>query len=212
MPKLILCRHGQTDFNAERRYQGQSDIPLNAAGEAQAEALQRRVASFKLDAAYTSDLARARRTAQIVLNGHTSGLSAVSTPLLREVNGGGFEGLTWEEMNARYPVETPRWNADRVHIAPPDGGESVQMAYTRIAQALEEIVAALPDDDQNVLAVVHGGVIGILLSHLMGMDLGRLWQWRSDNCSLTIVDIYKEGGILSLFNDTTHLEGLPVTE
>ncbi|HEX2909452.1 MAG TPA: histidine phosphatase family protein [Chloroflexia bacterium] len=205
MPKLILTRHGLTDFNAERRYQGQSDIPLNTVGLAQAADLGRRLASMKLDAAYCSDLQRAARTAAIALQAHPSGLQATPTPLLREVNGGEFEGLIWEEIIEKYPQQSHEWRANRAEIAPP-GGENLTQVQARLNKALAEIIENHPGEDQNILLVVHGGVIGTLLCHFMGMDLNRIWQWRTDTCSITIVDIYKEGAILSLFNDTAHVE------
>jgi broad specificity phosphatase PhoE len=205
MPRLILVRHGQTDYNAQRRYQGQIDNPLNAVGLAQAEALRARLAEFKLDAIYVSDLIRARRTAEIALQNHPSQIMPVPLPTLREASGGKFEGLTWEEMCQIYPKEVELWQKDKVLNGPPEG-ENVAEVVERVQQALHQILKEQPEEGRTILVVAHGGIVAVLLCHLMGMDPNRLWQWRIDTCSVTIVDIYKEGAILSLFNDVAHLD------
>ncbi len=205
MPKLILVRHGQTDYNFQRRYQGQTDNPLNETGLGQAEAVRRHLATFKFDAAYASNLIRAQRTAEIILQDHPSGLTPTPLPLLREASGGQFEGLTWEEITAHFPEEAALWQANKIWHSPP-GGETMTELVERVRQALDQIVTEQPGEDRNVLVVAHGGIFGILLCYLMGMDLNRIWQWRIDTCSVTILDLYKEGAILSLFNDTAHLD------
>ena len=128
MPRFILTRHGQTDFNAQQRYQGALDIPLNAEGEAQARFLTPRLASIKLDAAYTSDLQRAVKTAELALENHPSGLTAKPLKLLREINGGAFEGLKWGEFSSRYPEDALRWrfHANQTVEPQPDGGVTVR--------------------------------------------------------------------------------------
>lgn len=204
MPKLILVRHGQTDYNAQQRYQGQIDNPLNAVGISQAEALRPRLSHFKLNAVYASDLIRARQTAEIALQGHSSGLQPTLLPALREADGGKFEGLTWAEMVAQYPKEVELWQKDRVHHGPPDG-ENVAQVAERVRQGLDHILKEHSDPEQTVLVVAHGGILAVLLCDLMGVDLNRQWQWRIDTCSISIVDIYPEGPILSLFNDVMHL-------
>jgi broad specificity phosphatase PhoE len=206
MPRFILTRHGQTDFNAQQKYQGNMDIPLNAQGEAQARFLTPRLASIKLDAVYSSDLQRAVKTAEIALENHPSGLQPRQLELLREINGGAFEGLGWAEFSARYPEESLLWREDRTHVRPPGGGENLLDAAERLDQALKQILAEVPDPDATILLVLHGGIISLLLCKVMGMELERLWQWRIDNCSITILDLYEKGGILSLFNDIAHIK------
>lgn len=203
--RLILTRHGLTDYNAQRRYQGRVDIPLNETGLAQARLLQKRLAAIHLDGAYTSDLQRAATTAQIALEGHPSGLTAKPEPLFREISGGKFEGMVWDDIIGTYPEEAAAWQADRINVAPPEG-ENLLEVTTRIAQALDKIVKEQTSEDASVLLVLHGGILSVMLCQMMGMSLDRLWQWRVDNCSLTILDIYPQGAILSLFNDITHID------
>lgn len=206
MPRFILTRHGQTDFNAQFKYQGNMDIPLNAMGEAQARFLTPRLASMKLDAVYTSDLQRAVRTAEIALENHPSGLQTRQIQLLREINGGAFEGLSGDEFSKLYPVETEQWRNDRTNVRPPGGGENLLDVSERIDQALKYITTEVSDPDATILLVLHGGIISLLLCKIMGMDFERIWQWRIDNCSITILDLYDAGGILSLFNDIAHIK------
>ncbi|MBN9389632.1 MAG: histidine phosphatase family protein [Chloroflexi bacterium] len=206
MPRFILTRHGQTDFNAQQRYQGSLDIPLNDTGIAQARFLTPRLNSIKLDAVYSSDLQRAVKTAEIALENHPSGLQPKQLKLLREINGGGFEGLSWGEFSSRYPEEALLWREDRTHVRPPDGGENLLDAAERLDLALKHILAEVPDPDASILLVLHGGIISLLLCKVMGMELERLWQWRIDNCSVTILDLYEKGAILSVFNDIAHIK------
>jgi len=208
MPKIILTRHGQTDYNAQRRYQGQIDIPLNATGLKQAEALRHRLAKVPLTVAFCSDLGRAQTTAEIALEGHPSGLKAKSLAELREVNGGLFEGLTWQEQQDQYPEELKLWRSDPYNYGTP-GGENLKQAIERITRAFNQIVEQYPKEDDNILIVAHGGPNNLLLCHLMGMELNSIWKWRFDNCAISLVDIYNgKEAILSSFNDTAHLSGL----
>jgi broad specificity phosphatase PhoE len=178
---------------------------LNQIGEEQAQCLQERLASFTLDAAYCSDLQRARRTAEIGLSGHPSGLVPEVTPLLREVGGGEFEGRTWNEISEHFPELATQWRENRATVSPP-GGENLIGVAERLRRFLDIVEQEHPDQNRTVLIVAHGGVVGVMLCLLMGTDLNRIWQWRVDSCSLTILDIYPKGPILSLFNDVSHLE------
>jgi alpha-ribazole phosphatase len=205
MPRLILTRHGQTDYNAQRRYQGQIDIPLNETGLAQARFLNKRLAQIHFDAVYTSDLQRATQTARIALEGHSYTEAPRPMRLLREISGGEFEGLTWEEITRRFPEESAEWQADRASIPPP-GGESLEEVAHRIDLAMAQILEEVPSPDATILLVLHGGLISVALCRMMGMSLDRLWQWRVDTCSVTILDLYPKGAILALFNDVAHIE------
>ncbi|NWJ44674.1 MAG: histidine phosphatase family protein [Chloroflexi bacterium] len=211
MPKLILVRHGQTDYNAQRRYQGHTDIPLNEMGLRQARALQKRLSHLKLTAAFCSDLSRARTTAQIGLEGHSPKLEAEILPGLREASGGRAEGLNYNQMLEQFPEETKLWQSDRYNYSPP-GGENLKTVLERVSQAIDYITNKHPGEDEVVLVVAHGGVIGTLLCHYMGMDLNRIWQWRVDSCSLSIVHLYDNASILSLFNDTSHIDSMDLSE
>lgn len=207
MPRLILTRHGQTDYNAQHRYQGQIDIPLNETGLAQARFLNKRLAKLHFDAVYCSNLKRAALTAQIALEGHPYGQTPRPMRLLREISGGEFEGLTWDEITRRFPEESAEWQTDRTSIAPP-GGENLEDVAHRIDLAMAQILEEVPSPDATILLVLHGGIISVALCRMMGMSLDRLWQWRVDTCSVTILDLYPKGAILALFNDVAHIKEL----
>jgi broad specificity phosphatase PhoE len=134
---LLIVRHGETDWNAERRWQGHADIPLNARGREQAQALAEELADERVDAIYTSDLSRARDTAEIV--GTRVGVPVVVVAGLREVDVGPIEGLTAEEASA-----FDGWQ-----------GESRESHSARVLGALDEIAERHPDE--HVLVVTHGG-------------------------------------------------------
>lgn len=160
MPTLLLVRHGQTQWNLERRVQGHTDIPLGEAGVAQARALAEELASETLVAVYASDLARARSTAEIVAQRH--GLVVEIDPRLREKNFGSWEGLTDLEIAERFP------DARRGHWG---DGETTEEVSERALAAVAGIVALHPAG--SVLVVSHGGPLRALLDHF-GLEHGAI--------------------------------------
>jgi len=192
----VLWRHGQTVWNAERRFQGQSDIRLDETGQAQAERAARLLAALRPDLIVSSDLSRAAQTAAPL--GRLTGLEVTLDKDLRERHGGRWEGLTDAEIRSRYPVEHANWT-------PPDGEPSPVVA-DRVAGALyriAEAVLARGDDPprppreatgaENAepgLAVVvsHGAALRLGMSRLLGMPdelfgvLGPL-----SNCSWSVL-------------------------
>ena len=117
--RILLVRHGETDWNASGRIQGHSDTPLNAAGRQQAQRAAQRLAPEPVRALYSSDLARAFETATII--GEPLGLTVVTSPRLRERQYGAWEGLTSAEIQARYPEQFAMWRARSTDFAPPQG-------------------------------------------------------------------------------------------
>ena len=181
----MLWRHGQTVWNAERRFQGQSDIPLDEAGQAQAERAARLLAALRPDLIVSSDLSRAAQTAAPL--SRLTGLELTLDKDLRERSGGSWEGLTDTEIRTRYPVEHASWT-------PPDGEPSAVVAE-RVAGALLRVAeAALTTGSDPAmttgLAVVvsHGAALRLGMSRLLGMPeelsgvLGPL-----SNCSWSVL-------------------------
>src|SRR6266536_1427116 len=138
MTRILLARHGETDWNHEERWQGHSDRPLNATGHRQAQALARRLAVEGLAALYTSDLVRARETAAAVER--VTGLAAVIDPELREVDVGDLTGLGRAEARDRYPDWYPRWRDGTDDRYP--GGERITDLSRRAMSAFRRIEAA----------------------------------------------------------------------
>lgn len=160
---ILLARHGETDWNAARRWQGHADRPLSERGEEQARVLADRLRDFALDAVYASDLRRARDTAQAVASEH--GLAVTELPELREVDTGSWTGLTRDEARGRFPDAFAGWVA---HGRPGwEGGESYDALSERVVPAVLGIGAAHPAG--RVLVVAHAGVVRALHAHVLGV-------------------------------------------
>jgi probable phosphoglycerate mutase len=173
----VLWRHGQTIWNAENRFQGQTDIPLNQTGEAQAERAARLLAALRPGRIYCSDLRRAISTAAPLAR--ITGQPVTQDKDQRERSGGAWEGLTDREIAERYPAERAAWN-------PPDG-EPAMVVADRVAGALRRIVADLGDEETAVV-VSHGGALRLGMELFLGLAeeqfgiLGPL-----SNCSWSIL-------------------------
>jgi glucosyl-3-phosphoglycerate phosphatase len=174
----VLWRHGQTIWNAERRFQGQSDIPLDQTGQAQAERAARLLAALRPDMIVSSDLTRASSTAAPLAR--LTGLEVALDKDLRERHGGCWEGLTDAEIRQRYPSEHAAWN-------PPDGEPSAVVAE-RVAGALHRIAAAVGEAGRLAVVVSHGAALRLGMSRMLGMPeelfgvLGPL-----SNCSWSVL-------------------------
>ena len=201
--KLFLTRHGETDHNLNRRYQGQMDVYLNQTGIHQADLLAKRLGTEKIDAIIASDLSRTTETARAICAFRKNSPAIQTDPRWRELSFGKWEGLDHREIKAQWQGEAEAWYADIVHTAPP-GGESLSQLSKRVDEALEDLKSA--HKDETVLLVTHGGVIQTLMCLVLGIELNRYWQFRVLQASLTIVDFHEESAILHLFNDISHLE------
>lgn len=207
MTKLLLVRHGETAWNLEGRYQGQSDVALNEVGREQATSIGRRLAREPMDVAYASDLQRAWRTAQAIMEAR--GAEAPAVPLhadqrLRELRFGDWEGLTREEIAGRFPDSLAAWQTDPLRTQLPNG-ERVQAAAERIQAFLQERVAQHPDE--TVLVVAHGGVLQLMCCLFLDGNLALRRRFRFSNASLSIVNMSGEAAYIHLLNDTNHVPG-----
>jgi broad specificity phosphatase PhoE len=176
---IYLLRHGETDWNAAGRCQGTSDIPMNAAGYTQVEALGRALAHVELDAAYTSPLIRTRETARVVLGART--IPVVAAPDLVELSYGDLQGThssTWDaEMR-------DAWDSDPWSVTFPNG-ESLAMVHARAVPALNRIVNA--HAGQTVLVSSHGHLNRVLALHVHKRPAGDFWAVEQDNASSLIL-------------------------
>lgn len=202
--RIYLVRHGQTLWNAQLKFQGQTDIPLSSRGREQARALAKRLASEQYVAFYSSDLIRAMETARILAEPH--GLPVQPVPGLREINFGAWEGLTVAEIKFRYAQELQRWWDGPLQTRIPGEGETLSEVVARVTTAVRGIVERHPHE--QVVVVCHGGPIRALVGTVLGMDLNKYWRLRLDNACLCILEFSSwDKGILTLFNDCSHLEG-----
>ena len=183
MATILLVRHGETDWNRERRWQGHADPPLNEHGRAQARALADRLAADGIGAVYASDLRRARETAHIVAE--RLALPVAADPRLREVDVGEWSGLTHPEIEERFPESFRRWQ--RYDGPGWERGETYEEMGRRVVEALVEIAAK--HGDERVLVVTHGGPIralGAAIDGLSHMDARRS-AGVVGNCSVALV-------------------------
>jgi broad specificity phosphatase PhoE len=193
----LLARHGQTVWNADRRFQGATDVGLSDLGRAQAAALGMALRRYRPAAAYVSPLRRAVETAEIALAG--AGMSFTPVDELRELGLGEWEGCTVDEVRAREGDPYAAW-VGAAHDCRPPGGEPLDAVCARVLGALDRIAAAHPNGD-DVLLVAHGGVISVYACHLLGCSFNDIWKLRVDNGSLTVAKPPR----LVVLNDTAHL-------
>ncbi len=200
MNRLFLVRHGITESNHLGVYQGQLDVPLSAKGRLQIAALRERLRDEPFAMCYTSTLCRARASAEILLEEHFCPLQAAAG--LDERDYGEWEGLTTAQVIERYPEAWDRFVADPIQNAAP-GGETQPALQDRVERVLDEIAHTY--EDATILIAAHGGSLRAILAFYLKLDQYEIWKLRLDNASLSIVDVYDGGGVLSLFNDTAHL-------
>ncbi|MEN6479899.1 MAG: alpha-ribazole phosphatase [Anaerolineales bacterium] len=203
MPRIYLVRHGETRANAEMRYQGQNDTPLSEAGIEQAQRLAERLRSEAIERLICSDLARAWQTAEPVAQ--ALGLAITPDERLREIDVGEWEGLTFGEIEQRYPALAAEWDHAGPEVRIP-GGESANDVARRAEAVLAELRSA--PDESSILLVTHGGWVQTFMCVALGVELQRRYQFRVRNTAVSIVSLYGEFALLDLFNDAHHLKGL----
>ncbi len=201
---ILLIRHGETAWNAERRLQGHLDIALNAEGERQAALLAAALAGERIDAIIASDLSRARQTAAAVASMH--GLPVQVDAALRERCYGGFEGLLYTEIAQRFPLQFAAWQARDVDAVLPPGancGETFRQFNRRVTEALQRWAAAHPG--KTLALVAHGGVLECAYRGARGLPLESPRDFKIHNASVNRFTI--DGGVLALrsWGEVEHL-------
>jgi broad specificity phosphatase PhoE len=202
MLHLILVRHGETEWNVQRRYQGQSDVSLSELGQRQAQHIAGRLADQEIDAIYASDLKRAWETASAIAE--KNDLEILPDSRLRELKFGILEGLTFEEAEKQYPEMIAAWLADFNNT--PEGAETIDQFNMRIVSFLEDLKRE--HDEQVVLLVGHGGSLSEILRVVLGLSPKRRWYIEMENASLSEVLIDDDYVALKRINDTCHLANL----
>ncbi len=205
MARLILVRHGETEWNKSLRYQGQSDVRLNECGIEQAARVRDRLAGEKIDVIYSSDLSRACETAKIIASLHGR-VKICQSPLLREMNFGEAEGMIFDEIKQRYPgiaSDLEAWKTRSPEVCTPNG-ESIAQLAARVARFAEKLKDHKPEE--TVLVVAHGGSLQVLICMLLGIGLEHWFQVRLSNASVTIMDTSPAGAVfIVVLNDVCHL-------
>ncbi|MGZ8745342.1 MAG: histidine phosphatase family protein [Nocardioides sp.] len=203
--RLVLLRHGQTAWNAERRAQGHSDVEIDASGHAQAAAVAPYIAAMHPALLWTSDLARARQTAEYVAA--ATRLEARSDARLREFHLGARTGMTMEEYAAAHPEEYRAFRAGRYDVVP--AGETTPRVVTRVVAAAREALAELGPGQCGVL-VSHGGALKVSILALLGWPDGAAATLQGlDNCGWAELHDSGERGRLRLAAYNRVVPGAP---
>ncbi len=183
--RVVLLRHGVTDWNDGGRFQGQADVPLNDTGRAQAAAAAGVLAGFGISRVYASDLGRAEETARIVAS--RCGLTVTTDPRLQEVNVGSWSGRNMDEIGASVPDFWPALREGRDFRRSPEG-ETATEAGQRVALALLDFAGAAADGEV-LLAVGHGLSLRVGALLLMGLDYSYARLFRGlDNCHWVVLE------------------------
>lgn len=181
---ILLIRHGETAWNAVRRLQGHIDIPLNAEGERQAGALAQALAAESVDVIVSSDLQRARQTAQAVADQY-DGAQVQTDANLRERCYGVFEGMLYTEVEQQYPADFALWQARDIDAVMPPGervAESFRQFYGRAISAIREWAERHPG--KTIAVVAHGGVLECAYREAVGMQLDSPRDFQVKNASI----------------------------
>ena len=208
--RLILIRHGRTEWNAEARVQGRTDIPLDAVGRAQAQSIAKRLSSIPLKAIYTSPLLRAAETAQEIAAYHACSVNRIAE--MTEINFGAWEGKTAQELEKQYAALWQDWN----WILHPEtcremGAESADDILMRVLNGLDQMLSEQPED-ATVALISHTMPIKLLVAHLIGLPASKIRALKLANCSYTELEQKAEHADcaqLWVWNDVSHLEETP---
>lgn len=200
--RLFLIRHGQVEGHEERRYNGQTNVSLTPHGRRQLEAVAGRLAGVPLDAVWSSDLDRCRYGAEQLAA--MRGLGVVYRRALRELHVGEWEGRTWQELKAAYPVEWQARLDDIVHYRVPGGESFLDLAH-RLRPEMASLLATHPG--QNVALVAHGGVNRLILLDALGAPLDRVFCLEQDYACVNVIDYFADGGCMVRLVNADHLPG-----
>ena len=205
--RVFAIRHGETAWNAEMRMQGQLDVPLNEVGLWQAGRMAAALSDETFDAVYSSDLARARQTAEPLAAAHR--LPVLEDAGLRERCFGVFQGLTFDEVAARWPDGSRRWREREPDFAP-EGAESLVLFSERCVGAVARLAAAHPG--RTIAVVAHGGVMDCLYRAATRVALQAPRSWLLGNASINRLLHTPQGFTLVGWSDTAHLDLPPLDE
>lgn len=206
MISFYLIRHGQTEWNSTGKYQGATDVPLSKLGEEQAVCAAKWFDDIHLDAIFASPLSRARKTAEALAQRKKMNIGLM--PEFREISFGVWEGLTYEEIEARWPGEI-----DRMYSAPEtlriEKAETFQEVEDRTMEGMRKIIAL--GDDKVYAIVSHGAAIRTILCGMLELPLRMSWHFCQSNANISRIDYYGEGQAwLNLLNSQAHLKELGI--
>ncbi len=201
--KLILVRHGETDWNLQNRVQGRSDTELNALGRRQAEAVAQALLSEEIEAIYSSPLKRAMATARAIAHFHLAEVVLVDD--LKELDVGELDGLTFTEMRERYAEFLRMWTEDIAGQIFP-GGSCIRDLQGTACASIERMAARHPNG--TVVVVSHNFAILSIICKLMDIDLRHMRRLRMQVAGMTTIELNDQAARLIAFNEVCHLDKL----
>ncbi|NIN65043.1 MAG: hypothetical protein GTO63_10150 [Anaerolineae bacterium] len=203
MTRVLLVRHGETEWNRVERFRGRTDIELNATGRSQAQAIAQRLSSWQMEAIYSSPLKRALQTAQPIAQACGREVQALD-PII-DIDYGDCAGLSPEEFSTRHPDLFEKWR-DAPQGARFPRGESLDDLRRRAWPAVEEVCSA--HEGGTVILVSHVVVNRVLICAALGVGHSSFWKIGQDNAAINVIEAEQTGYRLLLLNDTCHLESL----
>ncbi|HWZ69129.1 MAG TPA: histidine phosphatase family protein [Stellaceae bacterium] len=202
MTKIILVRHGHVEGISPERYRGRVDLTLTAEGRRQAAVTADRIhATWRPAAVFASPLSRCRATAEAIAT--PLGLSPRPLDGLIDIDYGQWQGLTPDEVRARWPGLLETWYRAPDWAAIP-GGETLQDVLVRALSALRDVVDRHPSD--TVVLVAHDSVNRVILLHALGLPLSRYWRLGQHPCAINEIDLLGDGSVVLSMNETGHLK------
>ena len=206
MKRLYLVRHAETAWNRDNRIQGGSDIPLSPAGCRQAKRVGEFFASRHLQGIVTSPLQRSRQTAEAIVAGNGHGMIPVIEPELAEMHLGAWEGLTPDEVDARFDNAYQQWRQAPSSIRIPDA-EPLEHFRARVRRVFDGLMARIGEGESVIVS--HGGVIAAMLADLLHADYDALLRrMRLDNAGMTALECGTGAPHVLWINSTKHLDAL----
>jgi phosphoserine phosphatase len=213
-PRLLLVRHGETDWNRDGRFQGQIDVPLNETGKRQGAQAGEFLKAVTIDAAISSSMLRPKETADEILKFHPN-VTLETTEQLWEISHGEWEGMYEAAIETGYPGLLAQWQSQPETVQMP-GGENLEDVWARAKVGWQSIVAAYGEASAEaasaptVLVVAHDAINKAILCQLFGLGPEKFWQFKQGNGAVSVID-YPGGPdsmpVLSAANITTHLSG-----
>ncbi len=198
LKEILLLRHGETDWNIQRRFQGGTDIPLNSNGERQAVILHKTISSWDPDTVWVSPLQRAVKTAELLMDGQTERITVMND--LREINFGDWEGKSIDILRTSDPLFN-EWQDEPFLKAIPNS-EPTDKVFSRVRRVLKVVTEC---DAERILIISHGGTLRVLLAEALGVPLKATWKnFLLSNCSLSGLTYSRGKFVLCFYNDRLH--------
>lgn len=210
--RLLLVRHGETDWNRQKKFQGQIDVPLNAQGKVQSQKAGEFLKSVAIDRAVTSPMLRPKETAELILAQHPTPTLLELEDNLREISHGLWEGKLEDEIAQVYADVLDQWKRSPERVQMPEG-ENLQQVWIRSIAAWKSILSSTPTQPGHtttVMVVAHDAVNKAILCHLLDWEPDKFWVFKQGNGSVTVID-YPNGATgrpaIRSLNITSHLSG-----